>query len=182
VLHVVVDMSSDFSSSFASASSIMATTDLRLRGLKCKVLGWITAVDFKLKEVQGALTSLEIAMGELETTHRSSSIVLQSLSQTHDYLESQRQELVEEMADMAAIADNLEADFPFADTADIHVSMLMTRRGSLCSIYNEQISTIDDLITYINDIQPLGSGPKHIVPKEEFTPNRNASCNTKTIR
>ncbi len=119
-------MSSDFSSSFASASSIMATADLRLRGLKCNVLGWITAVYFKLKEVQGALTSLEIAMGELETTHRSSSIVLQSLSQTHDYLESQRQELVEEMADMAAIADNLEADFPFADTADIHVSMLMT--------------------------------------------------------
>jgi hypothetical protein len=40
----------------------MATADLRLRGLKCKVLGWITAVDFKLKEVQGALPSLEIAI------------------------------------------------------------------------------------------------------------------------
>ncbi len=66
---------------------------------------------------------------------------------------------------MAAIADNLEADFPFADTADIHVSMLMTRRGSLCNTYNEQISTIDDLITYINDVKPLGSDPKHVVQR-----------------
>jgi len=175
-------MSTDFSSSFASASSIMATANLRLRGLKCKVLGWLTAVDFKLKEVQGALTSLEIAMGELEATHRSSSLVMQSLSQTHDYLDSQCQKLIEEMSDMAAIADDLDADFPFADTKDVHVSMLMTRRGSLCNTYNEQISTIDDLITYINDVQPLGSDPKHVVPKEEFTPDRKASCNTKTIR
>jgi hypothetical protein len=168
-------MSSDFSSSFASASSIMATADLRLRALKCKVLGWITSLDFKLKEVQGSITSLEIAMEELGSTLRSSSIVMQSLTQTHQYLDSQCQELVEEMSDMAAIADNLEADFPFADTADIHVSMLMMRRGLLCSTYNEQISTIDDLITYINNIQPLGSDPKHVVPKEESTPNRKAS-------
>jgi hypothetical protein len=93
----------------------MATADLRLRALKCKVLGWITALDFKLKEAQGSITSLEIAMEELGNTLHSSSIVMQSLTQTHQYLDSQRQELVEEMSDMAAIADNLEADFPFAD-------------------------------------------------------------------
>jgi uncharacterized membrane-anchored protein YhcB (DUF1043 family) len=50
---------------------------------------------------------------------------MQSLTQTHQYLDSQHQELVEEMSNMAAIVDNLEANFPFADTADIHVSMLM---------------------------------------------------------
>ena len=61
------------------------------------------------------------------------------------------------------------------DTAGIHVSMLMMRRGLLCSTYNEQISTIDDLITYINDVQPLGSDPNHVVPKEESMPNRKAS-------
>jgi hypothetical protein len=43
----------------------MATADLHLRALKCKVLGRITALDFKLKEVQGSITSLEIAMEEL---------------------------------------------------------------------------------------------------------------------
>jgi chromosome segregation ATPase len=118
-------MSSDFSSSFASASSIMATADLHLRALKCKVLGQITALDFKLKEVQGSITSLEIAMEELGNKLRSSSIVMQSLTQTHQYLDSQHQELVEEMSNMAVIVDNLEANFPFADTADIHVSMLM---------------------------------------------------------
>jgi len=153
----------------------MATADLRLKALKCKVLGWITALDFKLKEVQGSITSLEIAMEELGNTHHSSSIVMQSLTQTHQYLDSQRQELVEEMSDMAAIADNFEANFPFVDTADIHVSMLMMRQGLLCSTYNEQISTIDDLITYINDVQPLGSDPNHVVPKEESMPNRKAS-------
>jgi len=52
---------------------------------------------------------------------------MQSLTQTHQYLDSQHQELVEEMSNMAAIVDNLEANFPFADTADIHVSMLMMR-------------------------------------------------------
>ena len=83
-------------------------------------------------------------MEELGNTHCSSSIVMQSLTQTHQYLDSQRQELVEEMSDMAAIVDNLEADFSFVDTADIHVSMLMMRQGLLCSTYNEQISTIDD--------------------------------------
>jgi len=96
-------------------------------------------------------------MEELGNTLHSSSIIMQSLTQTHQYLDSQHQELVEEISDMAAIADNLEADFLFADTANIHVGMLMMHQGLLCSTYNDQISTIDDLITYINDIQPLRS-------------------------
>ena len=51
----------------------------------------------------------------------------------------------------------------------------MMRQGLLCSTYNEQISTIDDLITCINDIQPLGSEPKHLVPKVESTTDRKSS-------
>jgi hypothetical protein len=53
--------------------------------------------------------------------------------------------------------------------------MLMMHLGLLCSTYNEQIFTIDDLITYINDIEPLGSDPQRVVPKKESTPNHKAS-------
>jgi len=91
------------------------------------------------------------------------------------YLDSQHQELVEEMSDMAAIADNLESNSPFTETSDIHVGMLMMHQELLCSKYNDQISTIDGFITYINDIQPLGSNLNHGGSKEESTTDYKAS-------
>jgi len=77
-----INMSSNFSSSFASAVIIMATTDPRLQSLKCRVLGWLTTLDFKLKEVQGSIALLEIAMEELDNTLHSTSIIMQSLARS----------------------------------------------------------------------------------------------------
>jgi ABC-type transporter Mla subunit MlaD len=82
-------------------------------------------LDFKLNEIQTSITSLKIAVEELAASHPSTSMVIQSLNQVHQYLDSEHQEHVEEMSNIATILDNLESDSPFAGTADSHIYMLM---------------------------------------------------------
>jgi hypothetical protein len=110
-------------------------------------------------------------MEELAASHPSTSMVIQSLNQVHQYLDSEHQEHVEEMSNIAAISDNLESDSPFAGTAASHIYMLMVWRESFCRKYNEHITTIDGLITYINDLQPLGSNLYQGGSKEESMTN-----------
>jgi phage regulator Rha-like protein len=101
--------------------------DQTLYLLKLGVSGWLYALDLKLSELQASLDSLESSILSLTDSHPPSSLVVTSLLQVCQCLDSQHQEVINKISDMTAISDCLDSSAPFADTANFHVVMLMTR-------------------------------------------------------